>query len=216
MGGRRRCREWMRERKIRKEGAERANGKDTGQRQVSHRKRPRDYGMRRGMSDAARCEAQRSTLQQPMQRAAMASAPHCVSKPEELPWDEEHRKQPHAPAPPLRRTLIACLPDATSISALFPAHSHRATWAYSRQRTEKGNAAALLPISIVLRLLSQSVGFRRQYHCVSRGQHAILAESDHPDLSYQPTMLAGAVGFARGINLLPRGCNRIYSARHRR
>ena len=50
------------------------------------------------MSDAARCEAQRSTLQQPMHRAAMASAPHCVSKPEELPWDEEHRKQPHAPA----------------------------------------------------------------------------------------------------------------------
>ena len=50
------------------------------------------------MSDAARCEAQRSVLQQPMQRAAMANAPHCVSKPEELPWDEEHRKPPHAPA----------------------------------------------------------------------------------------------------------------------
>ena len=55
--------------------------------------------MRRGMSDAARCEAQRSVLQQPMQRAAMTNAPHRVSKPEELPWDEEHRKQPHAPAP---------------------------------------------------------------------------------------------------------------------
>lgn len=37
------------------------------------------------MSDAARCEAKRSVLQQPMQRAAMTSAPHCVSKPEELP-----------------------------------------------------------------------------------------------------------------------------------
>ena len=49
-----------------------------------------------------------------------------------------------------------------------------------------------------------------------QGQHTLLAESDYPDLSYQPTTLAEAVGFARGINLLPRGCNRIYSARHRR
>ena len=49
-----------------------------------------------------------------------------------------------------------------------------------------------------------------------QGQHAILAESDYPDLSYQPAALVEAACFARGINLLPRGCNRIYSARHRR
>ena len=137
------------------------------------------------MSDAARCEAQRSTLQQPMQRGAMANAPHCVSKPEELPWDEEHRKQPHAPAPAsaknahrlsARCDLHLCIVPCTLVCRVSP-HCHRATWAYSRQRTEKGNAAVLLPISVVLRLLSQSVGFGRQYHCVSRGQHTMLVES---------------------------------------
>ena len=67
------------------------------------------------MSDAARCEAQRRVLQQPMQRAAMASAPHCVSKPEELPWDEEHRKPPHAPA-------LASAKNTHCLSALCNRH----------------------------------------------------------------------------------------------
>ena len=67
------------------------------------------------MSDAARCEARRSVLQQPMQRAAMASAPHCVSKPEELPWDEEHRKPPHAPA-------LASAKNTHCLSALCNRH----------------------------------------------------------------------------------------------
>ena len=168
------------------------------------------------MSDAARCEAQRSTLQQPMQRGAMASAPHCVSKPEELPWDEEHRKQPHAPAPASAKNahrlsarcnrhlcIIPCQQPPRHLGILLSKYWKKETQQYcsDSRRIEAFISIRWFRTAVLLRF---------------RGQHAILAESDYPDLSYQPTTLAEAVGFARGINLLPRGCNRIYSARHRR
>lgn len=168
------------------------------------------------MSDAARCEAQRSTLQQPMQRGAMASAPHCVSKPEELPWDEEHRKQPHAPAPASAKNahrqsarcnrhlcIVPCTLPPSHLGILPSKDWKKETQQY---RSDSRRIEAIISI----RWFRTAVLLRFQ------GQHAILAESDYPDLSYQPTTLAEAVGFARGINLLPRGCNRIYSARHRR
>lgn len=198
MGGWRRCREWMRERKRRKEGAEGANEEDTGQRSVSHRKRPRDYGMRGGMSDAARCKAQRSTLQQPMQRGAMANAPHCVSKPEEPPWDEEHRKPPHAPAPAsaknahrlsARCDLHLCIVPCTLVCRVSP-HSHRATWACFCQRTGKKETQQYCSASRRIEAYISIRWFRTAVLLRFQGQHAILAESDHPDLSYQPAALA--------------------------
>ena len=168
------------------------------------------------MSDAARCEAQRSTLQQPMQRAAMASAPHCVSKPEELPWDEEHRKPPHAPATASAKNahrqsarcsrhlcIIPCKQPPSHLGMLLSNDWKKETQQYCSDSRR-------IEAFISIRWFRTAVLLRFQ------GQHALLAESDHPDLSYQPTTLAEAVGFARGINLLPRGCNRIYSARHRR
>lgn len=168
------------------------------------------------MSDAARCEALRSVLQQPMQRGAMASAPHCVSKPEELPWDEEHRKPPHAPATAsaknAHRQSARCSRHLCIIPCTLPP-SHLGIlpskdWKKETQQYRSDSRRIEAIISI--RWFRTAVLLRFQ------GQHALLAESDHPDLSYQPAALVEAACFARGINLLPRGCNRIYSARHRR
>ena len=168
------------------------------------------------MSDAACCEAQRSTLQQPMQRAAMTNAPHCVSKPEELPWDEEHRKQPHAPAPASAKNthclsalcnrhlcIIPCTLPPGHLGVLLSKDWKKETQQYCSDSRR-------IEAFISIRWFRTAVLLRFQ------GQHALLAESDHPDLSYQPAALVEAACFARGINLLPRGCNRIYSARHRR
>ena len=37
-----------------------------------------------GLKNAVRCDAQRSTLQQPMQHAARANAPHCMTEVESV------------------------------------------------------------------------------------------------------------------------------------
>ena len=51
-----------------------------GRSQQSHRKRVQRKLQKGQQTNAVRCEAQRSTLQQAMQCAAMADAAHCVSR----------------------------------------------------------------------------------------------------------------------------------------
>lgn len=51
-----------------------------GRSRQSHRKRVRRKLQKGQQTNAVRCEAQRSTLQQAMQCAAMADAAHCVSR----------------------------------------------------------------------------------------------------------------------------------------
>ena len=157
--------------------------------------------MRGGMSDAARCKAQRSTLQQPMKRAAMANAPHCVSKPEELPWDEEHRKQPHAPAPSSAKNTH-CLSDLCNRHlcivpcTLPPSHlGILLSKDWKKETQQYYSDSRRIEAFISIRWFRTAVLLRFQ------GQHALLAESDHPDLSYQPAALVEAACFARGISL---------------
>ena len=42
-----------------------------------------------GLENAVRCDAQRSTLQQPMQHAARANAPHCMTEVKSVPAGSE-------------------------------------------------------------------------------------------------------------------------------
>ena len=63
-----------------------------GRSRQSHRKRVQRKLQKGQQTNAVRCEAQRSTLQQAMQCAAMADAAHCVSRSWILSCNEEHRK----------------------------------------------------------------------------------------------------------------------------
>ena len=168
------------------------------------------------MSDAARCEAQRSVLQQPMQRAAMASAPHCVSKPEELPWGRGAQKTASRTGPGLceEHSLPVCPMQPPSLHCSLHTATeplgHTPVKGLKKETQQYCSDSRRIEAFISIRWFRTAVLLRFQ------GQHALLAESDHPDLSYQPAALVEAACFARGINLLPRGCNRIYSARHRR
>ena len=63
-----------------------------GRSRQSHRKRVQRKLQKGQETNAVRCEAQRSTLQQAMQCAAMADAAHCVSRSGILSCNEEHRK----------------------------------------------------------------------------------------------------------------------------
>ena len=168
------------------------------------------------MSDAARCEAQRSVLQQPMQRAAMANAPHCVSKPEELPWGRGAQKTASRTGPGLceEHSLPVCPMQPPSLHCSL--HTATEPLGHTPVKGQKKETQRYCSDSRRIEAFISIRWFRTAVLLRFQGQHAILAESDYPDLSYQPTTLAEAVGFARGINLLPRGCNRIYSARHRR
>ncbi len=64
----------------------------TGRCRQSHRKRVQRKLQKGQQTNAVRCEAQRSTLQQAMQCAAMADAARCVSRSGILSCNEEHRK----------------------------------------------------------------------------------------------------------------------------
>ena len=108
-----------------------------------------------------------------MHRTASASRKNCHET------RSTGNRPTHQP-PPQRRTLIGCPPDAAGISALFPANSHRATWACFCQRTGKKKRSSTAPIPVVLRLSSQSVGFGRQYYCVSRGSMPYLLNQTTP------------------------------------
>lgn len=63
-----------------------------GRSRQSHRKRVQRNLQKGQLTNAGRCEAQRSTLQQAMQCAAMADAAHCVSRSGILSCNEEYRK----------------------------------------------------------------------------------------------------------------------------
>lgn len=63
-----------------------------GRSRQSHKKRVQRKLQKGQKTNAVRCEAQCSTLQQNMQCAAMADAAHCVSRSGILSCNEEHRK----------------------------------------------------------------------------------------------------------------------------
>lgn len=63
-----------------------------GRSRQSHRKRVLRKLQKGQQTNAVRCDAQRSTLQQAMQRTAMDDVAHCVSRSGILSCNEEHRK----------------------------------------------------------------------------------------------------------------------------
>lgn len=81
-----------------------------GRSRQSHRKRVQRKLQKGQKTNAVRCEAQRSTLQQAMQRTAMADAAHCVSRSGILSCNEEYRKM--LPAAVLQPEKTAFRPSA--------------------------------------------------------------------------------------------------------
>ena len=61
----------------------------TGKRSMKAGKMLRGDSDNNGLENAVRCDAQRSTLQQPMQHAARANAPHCMTEVKSVPAGSE-------------------------------------------------------------------------------------------------------------------------------
>lgn len=152
-------------------------------------------------ADAARCDGQCTALRQQAGRTAMGRGAQETAPRTGPGLCEEHS----LPVCPMQPPSLHC-----SLHTATEPLGHTPVKGLKKETQQYCSDSRRIEAFISIRWFRTAVLLRFQ------GQHALLAESDHPDLSYQPAALVEAACFARGINLLPRGCNRIYSARHRR